>query len=649
MANVQKMPAVRAQTYHVVQKVLEHLCNISDLEAKQIHVAYAVRPFVLINSIPNSKSRPSFNPQFDNANVLDACFFVSDENNDRPILVAALIILRDHRAEELELLKKHLKQLGVKLLIINPDEPFHAELARLIPDKWSLSPKTNPSVFNDSEGILFNSALAAIDKAKSLSPFSVIGQINLRQICPGFRGIPGGGKHHPSTDCDLLITTAPPVALPVLAIEVDGEVHRKLRKKQNDRIKNEALEKAGIPLLRVRIEGADCGFLIAHQRLLAEMIYRAVAWLAEGGYIKNDIAIFSRFMANEARTYLKGELLENAAIADSIELSLLHIGLLEEELQELRVAAQSRTDELAISEEQYQLYQEQYGRMIIDESLGQTENQIKSADARELHRFLDYRPVKKFDASWAKVHYDFDVFTSFDEEERERKLFSQAVEAPHLSAHGACSEVLNAIWLELVELKARRECAKELESERERYRNIHGQVVNSFENFRLGEMHRDRREWVHKELTRGHGVHSIVQEATNEVISAALVVFCKAGFIRLVSQSDCDKSSNNRIARSGSELLFTTHRYISSHHRSQEISSWGAGLRRPSIHVSDIQSLFNCADEITRKRVRVSLQRVVDSWASILNLDFEEREIKAKAKKAAEELASLLDYFTERR
>ena len=626
-----KMPAVRAQKYRVISKIRDQISERIEKHRDKINVAYSIRPSLLIDS-------ERYDSDFDNQNLLDACFFLQGSN---PKILLALVILgkenEDHAA-----LEKALETASIPLIVESAECVLDEQWILGDLEKVGLDQK----VFGAAEAVIFKAAISALWRVNErlAAPVSIIGQVNLASICPGFSGLKTGGFRRPPTDVDLLFITDTPVSLPVLGIEVDGPHHwEDPKQRPKDLQKDAACERAGIPLIRIRVNPKkDYKFIKRNSKFISDLFIQILLRLHQQGFVDRDVEMFHSHMAQSARQYLATNYIAEPAIADSIELSFLYVQQLQRQLKDLEREWHDRISDSyeSYSEEDYEQYDAQWGEDELLHSLSSHEYWLlHEATPGGLYKYLEYkldvknleRPDKKSIEVWAYSRFHVGGF--------HRKLFWKGrFEVPDIQFATNHKALFEENLDKLFNEQSHQMLVDACRDSRPLFKKIVEGIREDVERFFRGELLRHYLRYNKKldaERFIRDGLKSLL---VNSMIDIGILEKAERPQAEV---NETRSGAEEAYSKGGLSRISSPKYYVCGN---KKPTCWDDGLTWRSITFEKLRQLIRSCDEVSSARLRNNTVAARDDWEKIV----EDVATQVSAQENVRDLGAVVgDFFSE--
>ena len=284
-------PIVGSQRFRIVESICQEIAEKLDKKPDDFFTIFQARLSQLVDTSvpgqPDVEQPELWKP------VVDAAVFMKGPGG----VVAGspvLLVFLDRDASEYKRAITHLDRTGHPYLfsteeaIVRKGEK-QSSVEFQTPAVGDRTAKNKP--FNRSENQILTALSAAIIRGDFSNAVLLTGQTVLGTFTD-FSGYTHD-QYGNQTDSDLLLCTAPPVSIPLLAIEVDGplhfseEAHRQVRsqqqaqrniekERQKTKEKDEAFKKAGIPVLHIRVDKSAKNVFDRHANTLARLIGKLI-------------------------------------------------------------------------------------------------------------------------------------------------------------------------------------------------------------------------------------------------------------------------------------------------------------------------------------------------------------------------------------
>lgn len=309
-------PVVTSQRYRVIQILKSRLAEAGGEDPEKFFVVFNPRVCQVVGL---DVGENAFNKKWLWGLEADAAIF---KDLHQPCVEGqlSLVVFLDRDRQNYSPLLGVFESGDVPALFISERQVLNGEFE--LPCKTTDAERTNSAPtkkpFNWSETKILRSIAAGLTRNHSGIEVLMTGQTSLSSFTE-FTGFSGSQYQ---SDCDILICSPPPVSFPLLGIEVDGPSHFckdfwTAEKNGNERAaelelerqtakldeKNRAFEKAEIPLLRLRVDRRTRNTFDEFLDLIAHLVAKVVAYLADEGVIKRKKYDYLREMASVFRVH----------------------------------------------------------------------------------------------------------------------------------------------------------------------------------------------------------------------------------------------------------------------------------------------------------------------------------------------------------
>lgn len=411
MTAIAPKPIIGSQRFRLIESISTHLAARLGKKREDFFAIFQVRLCQVVDTSiegqPNSEQIELRHP------IVDVAIFPLEKAN----AVAsdpALLVFLDRDESNYERVLAHLDRKGIAYIFSTEHSLLAATEQQHFVER--LTAKTVDSInkgkpFGRAENQVLSAVAAAVLRKDFKTPVLVTGQTVLSAFTD-FSGY-SHDKHHNQTDSDLLLCTAPPVSIPLLAIEIDGPHHysekywvqqkqlsqgaakeRANREHEKTRQKDDALRSGGITVLHIRTDQWSSearGILDRHTGTIASLVGRLIDFIdGQGDIIKKKYdylhSIASRFAAVRDTAYSTHPELE-----DLVHIAPEVIEWLIRNLRELGAEAESLQNQVEAGYMDAPLSspEELYGYPVLEQSEQQV---IQELDADRLFEKLRCTP-----------------------------------------------------------------------------------------------------------------------------------------------------------------------------------------------------------------------------------------------------------------